>query len=61
MSRKKGTQIARQSAKTKAKVDAVLTGRQAYPTKSGAWKSGNDRFQPSNKSSEVTVLRRDKK
>ncbi|MBX7136234.1 MAG: hypothetical protein K1X67_26485 [Fimbriimonadaceae bacterium] len=45
-------------AKTEAKVDATLTNREAYPVKSGAWKSGNDRFEPSKDSPSVTVHRR---
>jgi alkyl hydroperoxide reductase subunit AhpC len=50
--------VGRVVAKTEAKVDASLTSRQAYEVKSGAWKSGNDRFEPAKKSADVTVHRR---
>ena len=58
MSRSDKHPVGRVIAKTEAKVDATLTKREAYPTKSGAWKSGNDRFEPAKDSPAVTVHRR---
>lgn len=33
-----------------AKIDSVVTGREFYKVKSGAYKSGTDRWEPSSKS-----------
>ena len=54
MSRSDKNQSGRTCAETKAKTEAVLTGDQAYSTKSGAWKSGPARYEPSKKGTGVT-------
>lgn len=50
--------VGRTVAETKAKTEATLSGDKAYSTKSGSWKSGQARYEPSKKSSDVTRHKR---
>ena len=58
MSRSDKHPVGRVVAETKARTDGTLTNREAYEVKSGAWKSGNDRFEPAKKTANVTEHRR---
>ncbi len=58
MARSDKNSVGRAIAETKAKTEATLNGDQAYSTKSGGWKSGQARYEPSKKSSDVTRHKR---
>ncbi len=53
MSRSDKNKVGRNIAKTRAGVYGVATGEGSYSTKSGAYKSGQNRFEPSKKDSSV--------
>jgi hypothetical protein len=57
MSRDKNP-FGRNVARTSSKIDSIVTNRLWKSSKTGGYKSGTDRWEPSSKSTNVTVHRR---
>lgn len=53
--------VGRVVASTKAKVDSTISGTEYHASKRGGYKAGNNRYQTSSKSADVTTLIRDNK